>query len=54
MKTFVVIGLGRFGSAVATELCKLGHEVLAIDTNENHIQSVADHVTYAAAGSPSL
>lgn len=50
MKTFVVIGLGRFGSAVATELCKLGHEVLAIDTNESHIQAIADHVTYAAAG----
>ena len=30
-KTYVVIGLGRFGSAVATELCRLGHEVLVID-----------------------
>lgn len=50
MKTFVVIGLGRFGSAVAIELCKLGHEVLAIDTNESAIQAIADHVTHAAAG----
>ena len=33
MKTFVVIGLGRFGGAVATELCSLGHEVLAIDAD---------------------
>lgn len=49
-KTFVVIGLGRFGSAVAIELCKLGHEVLAIDTNESVVQSIADRVTYAAAG----
>ena len=32
METFVVIGLGRFGSAVAEELCALGHQVLAIDT----------------------
>ena len=31
MKTFVVIGLGRFGSAVALELSELGHEVLALD-----------------------
>ena len=31
MKTFVVIGLGRFGVAVATELSALGHEVLALD-----------------------
>lgn len=50
MKTFVVIGLGRFGSALAVELGKLGHEVLAIDTNESTIQSIADHVTHAAAG----
>ena len=34
MKTYVVIGLGRFGTAVAAELCKLGHEVLAIDGDE--------------------
>ena len=34
MKTFVVIGLGRFGSAVATELSSLGHEVLAVDERE--------------------
>lgn len=50
MKTFVVIGLGRFGTAVAVELCKLGHEVLAIDTNESIIQAIADKVTHAAAG----
>lgn len=50
MKTFVVIGLGRFGTAVAVELCKLGHEVLAIDTNETIIQAIADKVTHAAAG----
>lgn len=50
MKTFVVIGLGRFGSAVAMELCKLGHEVLAIDASESRVQAVADFVTHAAAG----
>ena len=50
MKTFVVIGLGRFGTAVAVELCKLGHEVLAIDTNESIVQAIADKVTHAAAG----
>ena len=35
MKTFVVIGLGRFGSAVALELSELGHEVLALDERES-------------------
>ena len=50
MKTFVVIGLGRFGSAVASELCTLGHEVLAIDESEEHVQHIADQVTHAATG----
>lgn len=50
MKTFVVIGLGRFGTAVATELCSLGHEVLAIDGREENVQVVADRVTHAVTG----
>lgn len=50
MKTFVVIGLGRFGTAVATELSVLGHEVLAIDGLEENVQKVADQVTHAVAG----
>ena len=50
MKTFVVIGLGRFGSAVATELCSLGHEVLALDTDAEKIQKLADQVTHAVVG----
>ena len=50
MKTFVVIGLGRFGTAVATELCELGHEVLAIDASEESVQQVADRVTHAVTG----
>ena len=50
MKTFVVIGLGRFGTAIATELSDLGHEVLAVDQSEELIQGVADRVTHAVAG----
>lgn len=50
MKTFVVIGLGRFGSAVAMELCKLGCEVLAIDGNDDPVQAIADQVTHAVCG----
>lgn len=50
MKTFVVIGLGRFGSALSTELCNLGHEVLAIDDREENVQRVADDVTHAVVG----
>lgn len=48
MKSYVVIGLGRFGSAVAVELCKLGNEVLAIDREQSNVQAVADLVTHAA------
>ena len=47
MKTFVVIGLGRFGTAVAAELSALGHEVLAMDTHEEKVQAIADQVTHA-------
>ena len=50
METFVVIGLGRFGSAVAEELCALGHQVLAIDTDEAAVQKMADRVTQAGVG----
>ncbi len=50
MKTFVVIGLGRFGTAVAQELSALGHEVLAVDTAEDKVQRVADQVTHAVVG----
>ena len=50
MRTYVVIGLGRFGTAVATELCRLGHEVLAIDDSEDRVQSISSHVTHAVAG----
>ena len=43
----VVIGLGRFGSAVARELERLGHEVLAIDRSEQRVNDIASDVTHA-------
>ena len=43
----LVIGLGRFGSAVAKELERLGHEVLAIDANEEAVNDLARDVTHA-------
>lgn len=50
MKSFLVIGLGRFGFALARELCIQGHEVLALDLREDRVQAAADLVTRAAAG----
>lgn len=44
---FCVIGLGRLGYQVATTLAENGMEVLAIDSNENIIASIRDHVTQA-------
>jgi len=46
-KQFAVIGIGRFGSSVAKTLCGLGHEVLAVDRNQDRIQEIADYVTHA-------
>jgi trk system potassium uptake protein len=43
----VVVGLGRFGGAVARELHLLGHEVLAIDSDEAVINDIAPEVTHA-------
>ena len=47
MKSYVVIGLGRFGSELAVRLCACGEEVMAIDTNELLIDQIADRVTRA-------
>lgn len=47
MKQFVVIGCGRFGLSIAKTLNNLGHEVLAIDADEERIQEIADYVTHA-------
>ena len=45
----VVIGLGRFGTTVATTLYQMGHDVLAIDVNPDKVQELAGQVTYAVA-----
>lgn len=44
--TIAVIGMGRFGSALALELVKTGREVLGIDGDEKRVQSLADKLTH--------
>ena len=50
MKNYIVIGLGRFGSAIARQLCSLGAEVLALDVRSELVQQVANEVTHAVVG----
>lgn len=42
----VVIGLGRFGASVARSLVASGHEVLAMDADEETVQALAAELPY--------
>lgn len=46
-KDVVVFGMGRFGRSVALQLEANGCKVLAVDTNEEKVQSVSEYVTAA-------
>lgn len=48
MDLIVVIGLGRFGSAVAGSLAELGHEVLAIDEDMQCVEHWGSRLTHVA------
>lgn len=50
MKSYLVIGLGRFGAELARCLCALGCEVLAMDVRSDNVQQVANDVTHAVIG----
>jgi len=41
-RSFAVIGLGTFGSTVATELARFGNPVMGIDTDERNVTRHAD------------
>ncbi len=45
----LVVGLGRFGSAIAQTLTTLGHEVLGVDSDEEVVQAHADVLTHVVA-----
>lgn len=44
----IVLGLGRFGASTASQLVRLGHEVLAIDSDAELVQQWADRLTHTA------
>ena len=49
-KTILLIGLGRFGLHIAKKLNELGHEVMAVDVNEERINQAVPYVTDAQIG----
>ena len=50
MKTVLLIGLGRFGQHVAKKLNDLGHQVMAVDSDEGRVDAVLPFVTNAQIG----
>lgn len=50
MKNILLIGVGRFGRHIAMQLSQLGHQVMAIDINEERINDVLPFVTNAQIG----
>ena len=50
MKSVLLIGLGRFGQHVARRLGDLGHEVMAVDSDEERVDAVLPYVTSAQIG----
>ncbi len=50
MKTILLIGLGRFGRHIAMKLNDLNYQVMAVDSNEERVNSVLSFVTNAQIG----
>ena len=50
MKSILLIGLGRFGKHIALDLNRLGHQVMAVDHNEERVNDILPYVTNAQIG----
>ena len=50
MKNILLIGLGRFGRHMAKQLNQMGHEIMAVDLNEERVEKVLPFVTNAQIG----
>ena len=50
MKSILLIGLNKFGTLIARQLHDLGHQVLAVDRDEERINAVLPFVTEAQIG----
>lgn len=49
-KSILLIGLGRFGKCIAMKLHELGHEIMAVDENEERINDAMPYVTNGQIG----
>ena len=50
MRTILLIGMNHFGVLLATKLQSLGHEVMAVDRDEERINAISTIVTDAQIG----
>ena len=50
MKSFLIIGMGKFGYYLCRELSKLGNEILAVDREEECLTPCLSMVTSAQIG----
>ena len=50
LKRFIVVGLGNFGSTVAATLQSMGHDVVALDSDEDRVDRMSRVVARAAVG----
>ena len=50
MKSYMIIGLGRFGSQIARRLYQLGCDVLVMDNRHDLVQQLSSEVTQAVVG----
>ena len=50
MKNVLLIGLGRFGRHIAMQLSQMGHEIMAVDWNEERVDKALPFVTNAQIG----
>lgn len=50
MGSYLVIGMGRFGKSIATELYQMKQDVLVIDEHEDNVAGIANQVTEALIG----
>lgn len=50
MKSILLIGLGRFGKHVAMKLHSLGHQIMAVDDDEQRVNEILPYVTNALIG----